>query len=156
MAETAAEVRRDIEVTRDRISDSIAQLEQRLNVMDRIKDNPLPAIGLAFAAGLVLSQSGADTRAAEVTTSATKDTGSKLTQALDNVVATLVTNVSTAFQARIDEAMQELTTVVRGSTGNGSRSTTTPANSHPGSPRTDHYDSATRSPESGEASFRAD
>jgi predicted RecB family endonuclease len=155
MAETAAEVRRDIEVTRERISESIAQLEQRLNIVDRIKENPLPAVGLALAAGLVLSQSGADRKAAEVTTSATRDTGSKLSEALDGVVATLVTSVTAAFHDRIDEAMKELATMIRGSATKAG-GMTTPANSHPGSPRNEYYDSATSSPESGEASLRAD
>ncbi len=154
MAETAAEVRRDIEVTRDRISQSIAQLENRLNVTERIRENPLPALGLAFAAGLVLSQSGADRKAAEVTSSATRDTGSKLTRALDDVVAGLVTSVAAAFQDRIDEGMQEIVTMVRGA--GGGKSQTSPANSHPGSPRSEHYDSAIRSPESGEMGARAD
>ena len=154
MAETAEEVRRDIEVTRDRISESIAQLEHRLNVTERIRENPLPALGLAFAAGLVLSQSGADRKAAVVTTAATRDTGSKLTEALDGVVASLVTSVATAFQDRIDEAMKELATAVRG-TGAGKRETT-PANSHPGSPRSEHYDTSMRSPESVDMRARAD
>ncbi len=154
MAETAEQVRRDIEVTRDRISNSIAQLENRLNVTERIKENPLPALGLAFAAGLVLSQSGADRKAAEVTTSATRDTGSKLTRALDDVVAGLVTSVAAAFQDRIEEGMQELATMVRGS--GLKKPVTTPANSHPGSPRNEHYDSAMRSPESREMGVSAD
>lgn len=152
MAETAAEVRRDIEVTRERISESIAQLENRLNVTERIRENPLPALGLAFAAGLVLSQSGADRKAAEVTTSATRDTGSKLTQALDGVVASLVTNLAVAFQDRIDDAMQELTTVVRGS--GAKRSTGTQHSSGFSSQRSDGYNAA--SPESGETGVRAD
>ncbi len=154
MAETAAEVRRDIEVTRERISESIAQLENRLNVTERIRENPLPALGLAFAAGLVLSQSGADRKAAEVTSSATRDTGSKLTRALDDVVAGLVTSVAVAFQDRIDEGMQELATMVRGA---GARKPqTTPANSRPGSPSSEHYDSAIRSPGPGEMGVHAD
>jgi hypothetical protein len=152
MAETAAEVRRDIEVTRERISEGIAQLENRLNVTERIRENPLPALGLAFAAGLVLSQSGADRKAAEVTSSATRDTGSKLTQALDGVVASLVTSVAAAFQERIDEAMGELATAVRGTPK------TAPSTSPSGfsSARTDTFDSARTSPESGEMGARAD
>src|SRR5437868_6296185 len=137
MAETAAEVRRDIEVTRERISEGIAQLENRLNVTERIRENPLPALGLAFAAGLVLSQSGADRKAAEVTTSATRDTGSKLTQALDGVVASLVTSVASAFQERIDEAMGELATVVRGA-GKTPAASTSPSGFS--SARTDTFD----------------
>lgn len=154
MAETAAEVRRDIEVTRERISEGIAQLENRLNVTQRIRENPLPALGLAFAAGLVLSQSGADRRAAEVTTSATRDTGSKLTRALDDVVAGLVTTVAAAFQDRIDEGMQEIATIVRGAGGRApTRSTNASGFS---SARTDSFDSAAHSPESGELGARGD
>jgi hypothetical protein len=154
MAETAAEVRRDIEVTRERISEGIAQLENRLNVTQRIRENPLPALGLAFAAGLVLSQSGADRRAAEVTTSATRDTGSKLTRALDDVVAGLVTTVAAAFQDRIEEGMQEIATIVRGT---GSRAATRSTNASGfSSARTDSFDSATVSPESGEMGARSD
>ena len=153
MAETAAEVRRDIEVTRERISEGIAQLEHRLNVTERIRENPLPALGIAFAAGLVLSQSGADRKAAEVTTTATRDTGSKLTRALDDVVAGLVTSVAAAFQDRIDEGMQELATMVRGTGRTPARST---AASGFSSTRTDSFDSAALSPESGEAGVRAD
>ena len=153
MAETAAEVRRDIEVTRERISEGIAQLENRLNVTERIRENPLPALGLAFAAGLVLSQSGADRKAAEVTSSATRDTGSKLTQALDGVVASLVTSVASAFQERIDEAMGELATAVRGTARNPAPSTSPSGFS---STRTDTFDSAQTSPESGEMGARAD
>jgi hypothetical protein len=153
MAETAAEVRRDIEVTRERISEGIAQLENRLNVTERIRENPLPALGLAFAAGLVLSQSGADRKAAEVTSSATRDTGSKLTQALDGVVASLVTSVASAFQERIDEAMGELATVVR-VTGKAPATSASPSGFS--SVRTDTFDSARTSPESGEMGARAD
>jgi hypothetical protein len=154
MAETAAEVRRDIEVTRERISEGIAQLENRLNVTQRIRENPLPALGLAFAAGLVLSQSGADRRAAEVTTSATRDTGSKLTRALDDVVAGLVTTVAAAFQDRIEEGMQEIATIVRGT---GSRAATRSTNASGfSSARTDSFDSETVSPESGEMGARSD
>lgn len=90
-------------------------------MVDRIRDNPLPAVGIAFAAGLALSQSGADRKAADITSSATRDTGSKLGEALDTVVASLVTGVAAAFQERIDEAMQELATVVRGKGATGAK-----------------------------------
>lgn len=154
MAETAAEVRRDIEVTRERISEGIAQLEHRLNVTERIRENPLPALGIAFAAGLVLSQSGADRKAAEVTTTATRDTGSKLTRALDDVVAGLVTSVAAAFQDRIDEGMQELATIVRG-TGTKAPTKSTAA-SGVSSVRSDGYERSTISPESRGLDAQAD
>ena len=55
MAETTADVRRDIELTRERMSSTLAQLEKKLNLTQMVKDNPWPALGLALGAGLLLS-----------------------------------------------------------------------------------------------------
>jgi hypothetical protein len=52
MAETTADVRRDIELTRERMSDTLAQLEQKLNVMQVVRDHPWPAIALAATGAL--------------------------------------------------------------------------------------------------------
>ena len=54
MAETTADVRRDIELTRNRISDTLEQLENKLNVTQMVKDNPWPALALAMAASLLV------------------------------------------------------------------------------------------------------
>ena len=48
MAETTADVRRDIEMTRDRISETLQQLEQKTNVMQMVKDHPWPALAVAM------------------------------------------------------------------------------------------------------------
>ena len=48
MAETTADVRRDIELTRERMSTTLQQLEQKLNVMQVVRDNPWPALALFF------------------------------------------------------------------------------------------------------------
>ena len=49
MAETTDDVRRDIELTRERMSSTLAELEHKLNVMEMVKANPWPAIALAVA-----------------------------------------------------------------------------------------------------------
>jgi len=67
MAETTADVRRDIELTRERMSTTLAQLEQKLNIMQIVKDNPWPALALAVGAGVLLSGSRADVKAAAAT-----------------------------------------------------------------------------------------
>ena len=67
MAETTADVRRDIELTRERMSDTLTQLEQKLNVMQVVKDNPWPALAVAVAAGALLAGSRSDVRAAAAT-----------------------------------------------------------------------------------------
>ncbi len=114
MAETTAEIRHDIEMTRDRISGTITELEKRVNVVQQVRENPWSALIVAFGAGLVLSRSGADVRAALVTSSATRETGSKLGSALDGLVATLVTSAAGAFHDRIDGAMGDIATAIRG------------------------------------------
>ena len=72
MVETPADVRRDIELTRNRISDTLQELEQKMNVAQIVKDNPWPALALAVGAGVILSGSKADVKAAAATVVATK------------------------------------------------------------------------------------
>ena len=90
MAETTADVRRDIEQTRERMSTTLTELEQRLNVVQVVRDHPWPALALAFGAGLALSASGADKKAAVATVAATKGSTTKIGAALDDIVANLI------------------------------------------------------------------
>jgi hypothetical protein len=116
MAETTTtEVRADIEQTRARMSGAIAELERKAQVAEQIKEHPMAAVAIAFAAGLALSGSRADVKAAQVTTRATKDTGTKLGDALDGVLATLIAGVTEAVHTRIDGAVKEVVTSIRGS-----------------------------------------
>jgi hypothetical protein len=116
MAETTTEVRADIESTRARMSGAIAELERKVDVSQKVKENPWLALGLAFGAGVVLSASRVDVRAAKVTTNATKETGTKLGGALDGVVAALIGGVTEAFHSRVDGMVKEVVTSIRGST----------------------------------------
>ena len=112
MAETTAEVRRDIELTRERMSSTIQELEQKLNVAQMVRDNPWPALALAVGAGLLLSGSKADIKAAAATAAATKGAGQKLTSALDDVVAQLVSTAQGALQGQVDTLMTEVRTML--------------------------------------------
>jgi len=123
MTETVTEVRADIEQTRNRMSGAIAELERKVDVTQRVRDHPWVAVGLAFGAGVALSTSRTDVRAARVTATATRETGSKLGSALDGVVAALVVGVSEAIHARIDGAVGEVVQTIRG-TKSASASTT--------------------------------
>lgn len=114
MPETTTEVRADIENTRARMSGAIAELERKVDVSQRVKENPWLAVGLAFGAGVVLSASRADVKAAKVTTAATKETGSKLGGALDGVVAALIGGVTEAFHSRIDGMVKDVVTSIKG------------------------------------------
>lgn len=108
MAETPAEVRRDIELTRERMSSTLDQLEQKLNVQQLVRENPWPAIGLAVAAGFILSGSRADVRAAAATVAATRGASSRLGPVLDDLVSQVVQNVSQGFEARVNGWVDEI------------------------------------------------
>src|SRR4051812_13399012 len=122
MPETTTEVRADIEQTRTRMSNAIAELERKVDFTQKIREHPWASIGVAFGAGVALSASSADVKAARVTSDATRQTGSKLGGALDGVVATLLTAVTTAVHQGIDGAVSDVVSTIRGSTtGSGSR-----------------------------------
>ena len=108
MAETTADVRRDIEMTRERMSDTIAQLEQKLNVSQIVRDHPWPAIGLAVGAGILLSGSRADVKATAATLAATKGASGKLGPALDDIVARFMQGVTMALNDRVDHWVNEV------------------------------------------------
>jgi hypothetical protein len=108
MAETTADVRRDIELTRERMSSTLAQLERKLNLGEVVKEHPWPALGLAFGAGLLLSGSRADVKAAAATVTATKGAGSKLGTALDDIVSNLMQAVGEAMQGHVDGMLNEV------------------------------------------------
>jgi hypothetical protein len=122
MAETTTEVRADIEHTRARMSGAIDELERKVDVSQKVKENPWVALGLAFTAGIALSASRVDVRAAKVTTSATKQTGTKLGGALDGVVAALIGGVTEAFHSRVDGMVKDVVTSIRGDTPSRSSS----------------------------------
>jgi hypothetical protein len=106
------------------MSGAIAELERKVDVTQRVRDHPWSAVGVAFGAGIALSVSRADVRAAKVTADATKQTGSKIGAALDAVIAALITDVAEAFQSRIDGAVKEIVSSVRGTTSGRSIDTT--------------------------------
>ena len=108
MAETTADVRRDIELTRERMSSTIAQLERKLNLGEMVKQHPWPALGLAFGAGLLLSGSRADVKAAAATVTATKGASSKLGTALDDIVSNLMGAVGEALQGHVDTMLTDV------------------------------------------------
>lgn len=108
MAETTADVRRDIEMTRERMSDTLDQLEAKLNVSRFVRDNPWPAVALAFGAGLVLSGSRADVKAAAASVAATRGASSRLAPMLDDVVAQFVTAVREGFETRVEQLVGEV------------------------------------------------
>ena len=108
MVETTADVRRDIELTRERMSSTLAELERKLNVAEAVRDHPWPALALAFGAGVLLSGSGRDIKAAAATVTATKGASSKIGTVLDDVVATLVGGVHQVVEQRVNGWVDEI------------------------------------------------
>jgi hypothetical protein len=108
MGETAADVRRDIEMTRQRMSGTLAELEHKLNVADIVREHPWAALGLAIGAGFLLSGSERDVKAAAATVAATKGASSKVGQALDEMVGSLVNGVHHALEDRVTGWVGEL------------------------------------------------
>ncbi|MDB4885039.1 MAG: hypothetical protein JWN79_477 [Gemmatimonadetes bacterium] len=102
MAETTADVRRDIELTRNRISDTLSELENKMNVAQLVKENPWPALALALGAGVLLSGSSADVKSAAVTVAATKGASSRLGSVLDELVSQVVSSFHGVVEQRIE------------------------------------------------------
>ena len=141
MAETTADVRRDIEMTRERMSTTLAQLEQKLNVTQLIRDHPWPALAVALGAGVALSGTKADVKAAAATVAATEgasgkvgvlldQTGQKVGSVLDEAVARLLNGVNEAIQSRLDLWIDELKVAIGAPTD--SRPAARPSRSYAG------------------------
>lgn len=126
MVETTADVRRDIELTRERMSSTLAELEHKLNVMQVVRDHPWPALAVAVGAGVLLSGSKVDTKAAAATVTATKGASSKLGSVLDDVVATLMIGVHQALDARINGWVDDVKTAFGARARTASRPTIPP------------------------------
>ena len=108
MVETTADVRRDIELTRERMSSTLAELERKLNVAEVVREHPWPALALAFGAGVLLSGSASDIKAAAATVTATKGASSRIGMALDDMVATLVGGVHQVVEQRVTGWVDEI------------------------------------------------
>ena len=112
MAETTADVRRDIELTRERMSSTLAQLEQKLNLMQMVREHPWPALGVALGAGVLLSGSRTDVKAAAATAAATRGASTRVGGVLDDVVSSLVSGLHDAFESRVTSLVDELKTAL--------------------------------------------
>jgi hypothetical protein len=104
------------------MSDTLAQLERKVNVMQVVRDHPWPSIALAAGAGFLLAGSKVDVKAAAATVKATGGASSKLGTALDDVAARLITGVSEAVQGRVDGWVNELRAAIGAPRDGDSRS----------------------------------
>ncbi len=83
MGETTNDVQRDIALTRDRMSETIAELDariseritvvkERVDLKQLVEDHPWPALAVALGLGILLAGTGADAKAARATVRAAK------------------------------------------------------------------------------------
>lgn len=108
MAETMTEVRADIEQTRARMAGAIAELEKKADVAAKVREHPWAALAVAFAAGFALSRSPVDVRAPQVAIDATKQTGSKLGSAFDQIVTAAIGGMVGALHSRVDDVVSSV------------------------------------------------
>jgi hypothetical protein len=121
MAETTADVRKDIELTRTRISDTLQELEQKMNVSQIVKDNPWPALAVAVGAGVLLSGSRADVKAAAATVTATKGASGRIGTVLDDLVAQVMMGFHAAIESKIEGIANDVKRAIGAPLSDGSR-----------------------------------
>ena len=121
MHESTEAVRADIEATRARMSSTMELLEKKVDVGQRIKDHPWPALAIAFGVGLALSSTAAGGAAA----GAAQKTTSKVASALDDILGTAVAALTAAFRGRIDGVVNGMVQSIAG-TGAPSHSSVQP------------------------------
>jgi hypothetical protein len=132
MAETTADVRKDIELTRTRISETLQELEQKMNVTQIVKNNPWPALAVAVGAGVLLSGSRADVKAATATVVATKGASSRIGNVLDEIIAQVVQAFQSAIETKIEGVANDVKRAIGAptTTGNRPRFSKTPADAN--------------------------
>ena len=75
MSESMDDVQREIANTRERMSNTVAEIDaqvserveavkERLNIVQLVRDNPWPSLAIALGTGVLLSATGADVKAA--------------------------------------------------------------------------------------------
>lgn len=106
-------------MTRERMSDTITQLEQKLNLVEVVREHPWPSLAAAVGAGFLLAGSKADVKAAAATVKATGGASNRLGELLDVAAASAITALSAALQDQIDNVVGELKGAI-GATTNGS------------------------------------
>ena len=127
MAETTADVRRDIEMTRERMSDTIAQLERKLNLLEIVREHPWPSVALAAGAGFALANTNADVKAATATVRATGGASSKLGEVLDAVAASAITAVAGVLEQKMDSFVSDLKGAIGAPAGSSAGLASAPA-----------------------------
>ena len=98
---------------------TLQELEQKMNVAQIVKDNPWPALAVAVGAGVLLSGSKADVKAAAATVVATRGASSRLGGVLDDIVSQVVGGFHGAIEAKIEGLATEVKKAIGAPTRSG-------------------------------------
>jgi len=90
------------------MSDTLQELEKKMNVAQLVKDNPWPALAIAIGAGVMLSGSRADIKAAAATVTATRGASGRLGGVLDELVSQVVQGFHGAIEHRIESVAHDV------------------------------------------------
>jgi ElaB/YqjD/DUF883 family membrane-anchored ribosome-binding protein len=112
-SDASASARQEIAATRERISDTITDIEQRVSgtvssakakvdVVGLIRQHPWPALAVALVAGVALSATGADRKAARATKDAAKRAPDAAKRGATEVAHATVAGVSQLASAAAD------------------------------------------------------
>ena len=112
MAETTTAVRADIERTRARMASAIAELEKKADVAERVREHPWAALAIAFGAGLALSRAP-QVKAPQVVVDTTRQTGSKVGSAFDQILTAAIGGVVGALHSKVDDVVSGVVRHVR-------------------------------------------
>jgi hypothetical protein len=115
MAETITDVRADIEQTRERMAAAIAELEKKANVAERVREHPWAALAIAFGAGVALSRSRGEPKSLQAPPETTRQTGSKLGGAFDQLVTAAIGGIVGALHSRVDDVVSSVVKKVQSS-----------------------------------------
>lgn len=113
MAQSTADVRRDIELTRERMSDTISQIERKLSVGEAVRNNPLPSLAIAVGVGFLLSRSATRSASLKVGTAVAGGAARASVGGMVNGVAErLFGGVADVLGQRVDGWVDDLRQVV--------------------------------------------
>jgi hypothetical protein len=93
-----------------------------------VRDNPWPALALAVGAGVLLSGSRADVKAAAATVTATKGASGRIGTVLDDLVSHVVQSFHGVVEQRIEGLATQVKQAIGAPTTAGPVATSTPAN----------------------------
>jgi hypothetical protein len=116
MTDAELGVREDIKATKSHMSEAMTALERKMDVAQRIRENPWPALAIAFGAGLVLSASGAGERAGKAGAEAARFTGGKVGSAFQDMLGKALGGIAMSVRSHVDDIANDMVSSIGGVT----------------------------------------